>query len=85
MIVPDLERMKRIGRTSRSWDEDEEDTLIRYYKRVPPRELIKYLHNRSVNSLRSHKNLMEKEGRWNDNPEEEKGEERRSNSLTSKS
>lgn len=64
MIIPELEKIKSECRVRIGWTAEEDDTLFRYYKKVPLKELIKYLPGRTQVAIRVRVWDMKQKGKW---------------------
>jgi hypothetical protein len=66
MIIPELEEAAKKFPgfvNSKTWTDDEEDTLKRYYGKVPTALLEKYIPNHSKKSFRTKLNALKKKGK----------------------
>ena len=57
-VIPELEQLTRSAVMKRDWLPDEDDTLTRYYNRVPVETLMKYLPGRTEGAIRVRISLM---------------------------
>jgi len=64
MEIPELDALIGTNTRSNEWTDDEEDTLLRYYRKVPYQKLMNYLPGRTYKATRFHVHKMKKEGLW---------------------
>lgn len=57
-VIPELEQLSISSIMKRDWSPDEDDTLTRYYNRVPIETLMKYLPGRTEGAIRVRISLM---------------------------
>jgi len=57
-IIPELEQISKSAVMKREWTSDEDDTLTRYYNRVPIETLMKHLPGRTEGAIRVRISLM---------------------------
>lgn len=62
--IPELEKLAKIGKMRGHWTDDEDDTIRRYYGKVSPKDIVKFLNNRSEAALRQRVAILKSLGRW---------------------
>jgi hypothetical protein len=51
-VIPELEELTKSANMKKDWTDDEKDTLLRYYNKVPVEDLMRYLPGRSEGAIR---------------------------------